>query len=88
MISAGQEAPATYIFSPTGEVLKKYVYATDKDSTRSMAGNNYLNGILYTLGYGASGHDGYFIAKYVGGTNPTGSWVRSGGNLCGSNCIK
>ena len=46
------------------------------------------NGILYTLGYGASGHDGYFIAKYVGGNNPTGSWVRSGGDLCGSNCIK
>ena len=88
MISAGQESPATYIFSPTGAILKKYVYAKDKDSTRSMAGNNYLNGILYTLGYGASGHDGYFIAKYVGGTNPTGSWVRSGGDLCGSNCIK
>ena len=88
MISAGQESPATYIFSPTGAILKKYVYAKDKDSTRSMAGNNYLNGILYTLGYGASGHDGYFIAKYVGGNNPTGSWVRSGGDLCGSNCIK
>ena len=88
MISAGQANPATYIFAPTGEVLKKYVYGTDKDSTRSMAGNNYLNGILYTLGYGAAGHDGIFIAKYVGGSNPTGSWVRSGGDLCGSNCIK
>ena len=88
MISAGQSKPCTYIFSPNGDILKQYVYATDNDSTRSMAGNNYLNGFLYTLGYGAKGNNGYFIVKYVGGSNPTGSWVRSGGDLCGSCCIK
>ncbi len=85
-ITAGQRLNHTYIFSANGEVLLDWSYGTSANQ-KQMGGNNYLDGILYMGFIGASGDNGAFIGKYVGGERAA-TWSSRGGDICGSCCIK
>ncbi len=85
-ITAGQKLNHTYIFSAAGEVLLDWSYGSSANQ-KQMGGNNYLNGVLYSAYIGASGENGAFLGKYVGGERAA-TWSTHGGDICGSCCIK
>ncbi|MGM9768507.1 MAG: fibronectin type III domain-containing protein [Candidatus Cryptobacteroides sp.] len=86
-ITSGQEGNVNYIFDKDGKVIESWTYENGDLNQKQMAGNNLLGGILYSCFIGSGSANGYFVAKYVGGER-AGGWSTSGGDICGSNCIK
>lgn len=86
-ITSGQEGNVSYIFSKDGAVIESWTYDDGDLNQKQMAGNNLLGGMLYSCFIGSNNASGYFAAKYVGGER-AGGWSTSGGDICGSNCIK
>lgn len=76
-----------YRFDPSGKITAQWSVLTSANQ-RSMAGNGYHNGVLYSILVGAKGDNGALVAKYVGGEDATTGWPCNGGNICGSCCIK
>jgi hypothetical protein len=71
----------------TGDIVEQYGYLNNSDNAeRQMGGNNYLNGVLYSVHMGNTGTNGAFIGKYVGGTRKF--WGGPGGDICGSSCLQ
>lgn len=85
-ITSGQAGNVSYIFNPDGTIKESWTYGSSKNQ-KQMGGNNYLNGILYSAFVGASGENGAFYGKYVGGERAN-SWSTHGGDICGSCCLK
>ena len=56
------------------------------NAERQMGGNNYFNGVLYSIHHGNTGTNGAFIGKYVGGSRKF--WGGPGGDICGSSCLQ
>ena len=86
-ITSGQEGNVNYIFSKDGAVIDSWTYEAGDLNQKQMAGNNLLDGMFYSCFIGGGSANGYFSAKYVGGERADG-WSTSGGDICGSNCIK
>ncbi len=86
-ISSGQEINSNFIFDPAGNVIEKWTYADNDANQRSMGGNNYLDGVLYSAFIGSASGNGIFVGKYVGGERASG-WSTHGGDICGSCCLK
>ena len=80
-ITAGGQKNQNFIIGPDGSIKDKWQY---EEADKQMGGNNYLDGVFYSAFIGASGANGYFIGKYVGGTRYNGH----GFDICGSCCIK
>ncbi len=85
-ITSGQELNCSYILDSTGKVKEQFTYGSDSVQ-KQMGGNNYLNGVLYSAFIGASGKNGAFVGRYVGGERAAG-WSSHGGDICGSCCVK
>ena len=88
-ITAGQKSPMhNLIFdAATGNIVEQYGYLNPSgNEERQMGGNNYLNGVFYTVHLGNNGINGAFIGKYVGGTRRF--WGGPGGDICGSSCVQ
>lgn len=88
-ITAGQQAPMNNIVfkAATGAVVNTFVYETGSDNAeRQMGGNNYLDGVFYSVHMGTSGKNGAFVGKCIGGTRKY--WGGPGGDICGSCCIE
>ncbi len=86
-ITSGQSSNVNYVFAADGSIIDSWTYSSGDASQKQMAGNNYLDGVLYSMFIGASGTNGIFVGKYVGGTRASG-WSTQGGDICGSCCIK
>ena len=80
-ITAGGQKNQNFIIGPDGTLKDKWQY---EEGDKQMGGNNYLDGIFYSAFIGATGANGYFIGKYVGGTRYDGH----GFDICGSCCVK
>lgn len=85
-ITSGQAGNVSYIFNADGTIKESWTYGSSKNQ-KQMGGNNYLNGILYSAFVGASGENGAFYGKYVGGERAN-TWSTHGGDICGSCCLK
>ncbi len=88
-ITAGQKTPMNNLVfnAATGDIVEQYGYLNNSDNAeRQMGGNNYLNGVLYSIHLGNTGTNGAFIGKYVGGTRKF--WGGPGGDICGSSCLQ
>ena len=85
-ITSGQVGNVTFVFNPDGTIKESWSYGSSNNQ-KQMGGNNYLNGVLYSAFIGASGENGAFYGKYVGGERASG-WSTSGGDICGSCCLK
>lgn len=88
-ITAGQQAPMNNITfaAATGNVLSTFIYDTGShNSERQMGGNNYLDGVFYSVHLGVAGTNGAFIGKYIGGERKY--WGGPGGDICGSCCVQ
>lgn len=88
-ITAGQKTPMNNLVfnAATGDIVEQYGYIDNSDNAeRQMGGNNYLNGVLYSVHLGNTGTNGAFIGKYVGGTRKF--WGGPGGDICGSSCLQ
>ena len=93
MITAGQKAPMNNIVfdAASGAVVNAYIYETGShNAERQMGGNNFLDGVLYSVHMGANSakaaEAGAFIGKYIGGTRKF--WGGPGGDICGSCCVQ
>lgn len=89
MITAGQQAPMNNITfdAANGNIVNTFIYDTGShNSERQMGGNNYLDGVFYSVHLGATGTNGAFIGKYIGGERKY--WGGPGGDICGSCCIQ
>lgn len=87
MISTGQNPNSNYIFGSDGTVLEQWSYASGDSAQKQMGGNNFNDGVFYSAFVGASGSNGIFVGKWVGGERSS-SWGTHGGDICGSCCIK
>lgn len=85
-ITSGLAGNVSYIFNADGTIKESWTYGSSKNQ-KQMGGNNYLNGILYSAFVGASGENGAFYGKYVGGERAN-TWSTHGGDICGSCCLK
>lgn len=85
-ITSGQAGNVTYVFNADGSIKESWTYGSSKNQ-KQMGGNNYLNGVLYSAFVGASGENGAFYGKYVGGERAN-TWSTHGGDICGSYCLK
>ena len=85
-ITSGQSGNVTYVFNADGSIKESWTYGSSKNQ-KQMGGNNYLNGVLYSAFVGASGENGAFYGKYVGGERAN-TWSTHGGDICGSCCLK
>ena len=80
-ISAGQVVNQNFIFCPDGSVKSQWSYETED---KSMGGNNFLDGVLYSAFVGTADTDGgVFVGKYVGGIRYTAHGI----DICGSCAI-
>lgn len=86
-ITSGQVGNTSYIFDANGSIIEQWSYEAGNDGQKQMGGNNYLDGVLYSAFIGASGSNGLFVGKYVGGERAS-SWSSHGGDICGSCCLK
>ena len=86
-ITSGQVGNTSYIFDANGNIIEQWSYEAGNDDQKQMGGNNYLDGVLYSAFIGASGSNGLFVGKYVGGERAS-SWSSHGGDICGSCCLK
>lgn len=86
-ITSGQVGNTSYIFDANGNIIDQWSYEAGNDNQKQMGGNNYLDGVLYSAFIGASGSNGLFVGKYVGGERAD-SWSTHGGDICGSCCLK
>lgn len=89
MITAGQQAPLqNMVFdAATGNIVNTYIYEDGShNAERQMGGNNFLDGVFYSVHLGATGKNGAFIGKYIGGTRKF--WGGPGGDICGSSCVQ
>lgn len=86
-ITGASSPNESYIYRPDGSVAARWTELTGANQ-KQMGGNAYHNGILYSTYTGASGENGYLVAKYVGGQDATTGWPCHGGDICGSCCIK
>lgn len=85
-ITSGQVNNTTYIFNEDGTVKESWSYG-GSNNQKQMAGNNYIDGILFSCFVGAADDNGYFYGQYVGGNRASG-WSSHGGDICGTCCIK
>lgn len=89
LISAGQKSPMNNIIfdAATGNLVSTYTYEDGaNNAVRQMGGNNYLDGVFYSVHLGTTGINGAFIGKYVGGERKY--WGGPGGDICGSCCVQ
>ncbi len=86
-ITSGQVGNTNYIFDANGSIIDQWTYEAGDNNQKQMGGNNYLDGVLYSAFVGASGSNGLFVGKYVGGERASG-WSTHGGDICGSCCLK
>lgn len=86
-ITSGQVGNTSYIFDANGNIIDQWSYEAGNKNQKQMGGNNYLDGVLYSAFIGASGSNGLFVGKYVGGERAS-SWSSHGGDICGSCCLK
>lgn len=85
-ITSGQGLNVNYKFkAATGEEVSKYSYGSDANQ-KQMGGNNYHDGVLYSLFIGGGSENGRFIGKYVGGTRKF--WGGPCGDICCSGCVQ
>lgn len=86
-ITSGQIINTNYIFDANGSIIDQWTYEAGDNNQKQMGGNNFLDGVLYSAFIGASGSNGLFVGKYVGGERASG-WSTHGGDICGSCCVK
>lgn len=86
-ITSGQIINTNYIFDANGRIIDQWTYEAGDNNQKQMGGNNFLDGVLYSAFIGASGSNGLFVGKYVGGERASG-WSTHGGDICGSCCVK
>lgn len=85
-ITSGQKGNVTYtINAADGSIVDSFTYGTT-DAQKQMGGNNFLDGVVYFNFIGASGDNGAFAGKYVGGERMF--WGGPGGDICGSCCLQ
>ncbi|MDE7408286.1 MAG: PQQ-like beta-propeller repeat protein, partial [Muribaculaceae bacterium] len=85
MITSGQLQNRSIILDAAGNIVENW--QEDGASQKQMGGNNFIDGILFSTFIGASGENGKFVGKYVGGVRAA-SWSSHGGDQCGSCCVK
>ena len=84
-ISSGQVQNYTIAVNESG-VIDSWSEGSSANQ-KQMGGNNFINGVLFSAYIGASGDNGMFVGRYVGGERAAG-WSSHGGDICGSCCIK
>lgn len=85
MITSGQVQNQSIIINASGTILEQWTYGDANQ--KQMGGNNFLNGYFFSAFIGASGNNGIFVGKCVGGNRAAG-WSTHGGDQCGSCCLK
>lgn len=85
MITSGQLQNQSIIINAAGEIVEQW--QEDGAAQKQMGGNNFIHGIFFSAFIGASGENGKFVGKYVGGERAA-SWSSHGGDICGSCCVK